>query len=416
MYAKISFLILMWFLLVSTACRVQKPADDVLFEAPVDTKTKPVDFQTRKTWKFDKLSFSNEFPGARLNEVREINDSCYELFIRPENYPINPSPWYAFKTWSSRQEDQVEITLNYGTYTHRYAPVISNGQLANNLASNDSTFRFKFSLSQDTVLVSAQKPETSSDVRVWTENFAKTHGMKVNEYGKSKNGRPLFVAEYGNKNLPAIVVLCRQHPPEVTGYTAMQAFMAALFDQGKDFFEKYRVLVFPLLNPDGVDEGHWRHNAGGVDLNRDWSVYEQPEIRQTVDYINSKCNKGKNPVVLALDFHSTYHDVFYINQEDSTQVVFPGLKDQWLDSIKSAFPSETIKISPSAPKTPVSKNWFYKYYGAVALTYEIGDDTPPELIRAKGRVSAIELMKLLQTEKAASQLKASLSKSKPGRA
>ena len=40
------------------------------------------------------------------------------------------------------------------------------------------------------------------------------------------------------------------------------------------------VIVYPLMNPDGVDEGHWRHNTGGIDLNRDWAHYNQPETRQ----------------------------------------------------------------------------------------------------------------------------------------
>ena len=51
------------------------------------------------------------------------------------------------------------------------------------------------------------------------------------------------------------------------------------------FLDKYRILAFPLMNPDGVDLGHWRHNAGGVDTNRDWSFYHQPEIKTTVQYI-----------------------------------------------------------------------------------------------------------------------------------
>ena len=44
-----------------------------------------------------------------------------------------------------------------------------------------------------------------------------------------------------------------------------------------------RAAVVPLANPDGVEQGHWRHNAQGVDLNRDWDRFQQPETRALRD-------------------------------------------------------------------------------------------------------------------------------------
>ena len=67
------------------------------------------------------------------------------------------------------------------------------------------------------------------------------------------------------------------------------------------------------MNPDGVDLGHWRHNSGGVDLNRDWSKYHQKEIKTTVDFISKTLKASNSKLVLGLDFHSTYYDVFYTN-------------------------------------------------------------------------------------------------------
>ena len=46
----------------------------------------------------------------------------------------------------------------------------------------------------------------------------------------------------------------------------------------------------------------------------------------------------------------------------------------------------------------VSKNWFYSQFKAEGITYEIGDDTPRDLIKEKGKVSAQEMMKLLLEE------------------
>ena len=51
------------------------------------------------------------------------------------------------------------------------------------------------------------------------------------------------------------------------------------------------------MNPDGVDLGHWRHNAGGIDLNRDWSVYNQKEIKTTVDFISKTLKENNSKTV-----------------------------------------------------------------------------------------------------------------------
>ncbi|MEL6867928.1 MAG: M14 family zinc carboxypeptidase, partial [Bacteroidota bacterium] len=162
-----------------------------------------------------------------------------------------------------------------------------------------------------------------------------------------------------------------------------------------DFRKKYRILFFPLINPDGVDLGHWRHNGGGIDLNRDWAYYRQPEVRQTADQIVSMVKKAKSKVILGLDFHSTYKDIYYSNSLAPDQI--HHFKDYWLQGIEEAlvaFDYQT-KEAPSGLRAPVSKGWFYQQFKAEALTYEIGDSTPRDMIMLKGRISALEMMQLL---------------------
>lgn len=88
-----------------------------------------------------------------------------------------------------------------------------------------------------------------------------------------------------------ILILSRQHPPEVTGYLAMQSFVETICGEGDTatkFREVYNTYVIPNLNPDGVDNGHWRHNSGGVDLNRDWEDFNQPELQAVKRFIEKK--------------------------------------------------------------------------------------------------------------------------------
>ena len=98
----------------------------ILFEDPVDTKNKRISIQEKKIFSFEDLGiyFSNDFQGARLNDVIKKNDSSFIISIFPENEPINPSPFYAFKAWC-RSSKNIFIEFNYPEgYKHRYFPKI----------------------------------------------------------------------------------------------------------------------------------------------------------------------------------------------------------------------------------------------------------------------------------------------------
>ena len=148
------------------------------------------------------------------------------------------------------------------------------------------------------------------------------------------------------------------------------------------------------MNPDGVDLGHWRHNAGGVDTNRDWSFYNQPEIKTTVDYITKILNKNNSKLLLGLDFHSTYYDVFYTNTERKLTAL-PEFLPKWFSSLEERIPEYKVNEKPSNSKQPTSKGWFLYAHKAVGVTYEIGDDTPRDRIKLIGKESAQAMMRIL---------------------
>ena len=182
----------------------------------------------------------------------------------------------------------------------------------------DSIVTVKLRLDSEPITVAAQEIQSSKDVKKWYTNLMNGHEEVVHfqNYGKSILGRDLPVLDIykgDKKDKPIVVLLTRQHPPEVTGYFAFQEFLQTILNNSElsqDFLNNFRVLAFPILNPDGVDLGHWRHNAGGIDTNRDWSLYNQPEVRQTVKFITKQAKKSKSKIILGIDFHSTWYDVF----------------------------------------------------------------------------------------------------------
>ena len=381
----------------------------VFFKEPVDTKTKKISFQKKRVFSFNEsgVYFSNKFEGARLNNVNQLNDSTYILSILPENKPINDSPYYAFKIWSSSSK-KVLLKFQYPkNFKHRYIPKIKSNGIWK--TADSLNFKFDDNLSSLTIkindnpkTISGQELHTSSIVYNWVDQLisGKESYIKFKEIGKTKLNRPFKVLDIYKgvpKNKPVIVILTRQHPPEVTGYFAFKVFLNTILKENKlssIFLDKYRILAFPLMNPDGVDLGHWRHNAGGVDTNRDWSFYHQPEIKTTVQYITKVLKKNNSKLILGLDFHSTYYDVFYTNEERK-ETALPEFLPKWFSDLEKRIPNYKVNEKASNSKQPVSKGWFLYGHKAVGITYEIGDDTPKDRIDIIGKESAEAMMKIL---------------------
>ncbi|MBN1650313.1 MAG: hypothetical protein JW857_03225 [Bacteroidales bacterium] len=382
----------------------------------VSTLTKPIQLQLKKTFDLgDGIYCSNEFDGARLNGIVLSNDTLITALITPENTPINGSPWYAFKLWSKSEKNMyLKLTYLEGV-SHRYYPKLSrDGINWDNLDSTNfftdttgiangaspKSISMKLSLSEDTLWVAAQELITSQHIYKWEQELAKKPYISIHKIGESREGRPLNILKIGNSNdQKMILVLSRQHPPEVTGYLAMKAFVEKLSEDqslNQKFREKYKTFVIPLLNPDGVDLGHWRHNAGGIDLNRDWETFNQPEIAAVKAFMENKVKGSGGKFYFGVDFHSTFHDIYYtINPELKGNM--PGLVPELITEMGKEFPDYQPNIRPGGldgPKISSTSFMFYTF-GAEAVTFELGDNTPRPFIKQKGEVAAQKLMEIM---------------------
>lgn len=173
---------------------------------PVDTTTKPIVFQKKQAYYLKGLSATNDFPAARLNSLVQNNDSTYTASIWPENFPINPSPWYAFKLWSNT-EREVYINLDYSNGAkHRYAPKISaDGENWNLLDSTlvqrgvDSTSaQLKLKVNADTLWVAAQEIQDHRRVGDWVKQMELHSEVTTSVAGKSAMGRDLYHLNISN--------------------------------------------------------------------------------------------------------------------------------------------------------------------------------------------------------------------------
>lgn len=92
---------------------------------------------------------------------------------------------------------------------------------------------------------------------------------------RSKNGHPLIYAEFG-RGLETTLLLGGVHPDEVTPIPLAFRIARQLYEnKGMFDSEKVRVVVAPLVNPDGFLRNiPSRTNANGIDLNRNFLTFD----------------------------------------------------------------------------------------------------------------------------------------------
>lgn len=377
-------------------------------DSPLVSNTAP------KECEFAHVSFKANFEGARLNACKKLEDGSYLLTTDAENRPINPSPWYAFsvskkgtqKNKNVTTKQTINIIIAATKAKPRYLPKLQlpsgDWQLLN-FSANKMGMKISLSLGDSPLKIAAQPIIDNSHYGAWSDEFANKGLFNKFDIGNSSQGRPIFaLVNKKQTNHEWLVLIGRQHPPEVTGAIAMLSFAQSINTNTpklKSFYDRFNVLIVPNLNPDGVANGNWRHNVKGADLNRDWGKFVQIETKVVNDYLESLLQVTDNQtpkLVFAVDFHSTQQDIFYTMPADYDMAA-GDFSENWLKAVKAnTLSSFVVRNRPgSSPGRGVFKQFIADTYRVPAITYEVGDNTPLSLIEHVANISADELIKLM---------------------
>lgn len=381
--------------LTAAGCTSQPTAPEAAPEAALETcEAGPV----RLTQDF---STAPDYACARQGEAE------FALTVTPEDPDINPSPWYAFDLHAERTAE-AEVALDYPEYRHRYHPRVEleGGHWAAlpedavTVSEDRKHAVLSLEISPGATRIGAQEVITVEDRADWRTAFATRTGMALSVIGQSREGRPIEALRRpaAAPDAPLIIILGGQHPPEVPGVLGLRAFLDTLFGPETDasVLDGYQWLIIPLLNPDGVEHGHWRHNTGGLDLNRDWGPFTQPETAAAFAAIEGEIADGHAPFVL-LDFHATRRDVLYTPPDAAALTPF-AFSEDWISLIDAAWTGDEPAFDRGPSHNvgmPTSKTWFADTYAAPGITVEYGDNTDRDRITALSRTAAQALVQYL---------------------
>ena len=348
-----------------------------------------------------------QFEGGAFHRC-DVRDGKFVITVRPEDARVEvPMPWYAFRASPKRPGEAVVLMGFVDADADRFWPKVSldgiNWQRLPDRAVAVSEDKQRLALSiplaEAPVWIASQRLLTTRFYDTWTLSLAQRGDVVVRVLGRSINGRPISVAETSPK-AHGVLFLGRQHPPEVTGALTMHAFVDTVLtdtELARSFRETFTVITVPLLNPDGVANGHWRHNAGKTDLNRDWGPFRQPETQSVRDLLAHLAERGI-ALRLMLDFHATQltdTHLFYTQRPEDGDGRAHAFSADWLERVRKRQPDLEFIHRPSKSESANAKNYFFDRYGIPSITYETGDETDPDWIAAAAPVFAEEMMRTL---------------------
>ena len=365
-----------------------------------------------------------DYAGGRMNGCEVLNANAVRLSIHAENNGrINPSPWYSFhvRRHAAAADARLTVRLNYSQHEHRYAPKISKDGTSWQRLRDDAVRQttpgavLRLRPGADGVYVSAGELLTEGFYAAWRERVGiAAGGAQWKVIGESAGDAPIHALVVNPGAANYILLLGRQHPPEVTGALAMTRFVERLLEtraacagEAADeaqprcgFFETHALVVVPNLNPDGVRAGHWRHNLAGVDLNRDWGDFSQPETRAVRDLVARFEAARKRPRAM-LDFHSTRRNVFF-TQDVAAPTRPARFAERWLAAARRAGPPDSALYEfENDPRrlreVGTTKNYFYRRFGIPSITFEVADEEDRALIASSATAFADALVDVFAT-------------------
>lgn len=355
---------------------------------------------------FAQLTIATDFDTARVDGCEQTGEFAYRLHLKPEDQPINPSPWYAFRLepHALTAAQEIKLTLVSHNGPARYAPKVSTDKFQWRpipYSEKDNRMQFKVTLQpSQPVYVAGQEIIDAAMYDNWLDSLPQGPQQQRFTLGKSAQGRPMPAYQHlAGEGKPWFVIIGRQHPPEVTGALALMHFTNQLLFADALVLERLRdefnILLVPLMNPDGVALGNWRHTSGGVDLNRDWFERGEPESQQLHAFLQERKEAGEE-VFFALDFHSTHYNIYYTMPADYTRpdgsaLDHPNLVQDWLKELAARIDWEVKDKPGSNPDRGVFKQYVADTFAVHAVTYEVGDNTHRAEIKATAEAAALAL-------------------------
>ncbi len=223
------------------------------------------------------------------------------------------------------------------------------------------------------------------DLKIWGESPF----VDISSIGKSVQNRNLWELRISSDSVNAgkhtIYIHVRTHPNEVQAFWVANEIIKLLISDDAPASTLRNNCVFyivPMYNPDGVELEYARENANKIDIESNWYA---DIVQQEVKVLRSRFVKlmsSKNPIELALNFHSAYKckRYFVYHHANGTSQEYTQIEKTFINFVVRYFISGiqpwnfNITWKNGTPKKYPESWWWLNFKEKVlALTYEDGN-------------------------------------------
>lgn len=270
----------------------------------------------RKTRKKSRIKISSNFDAGNILKKRseKINGICiHTLEINKDPYPKTVKKkyqnWYYFKVSNNKGikcryiiENLVNIDNDWKghnvVYTYDHKTFYRHPTIFN---EKKNYITWDFISKKKDVWFSYYIPYSRNRVYKLNKKISRNKNVTKIIIGKTTLKNKIEALRFG-KGLKNVYIIARQHPGETIGSWMLEGFLTTFFSnkmkqKAKSLLNKYTFHIISMVNPDGVQLGHWYTQKNGHNCNREWNSKKCPEIRMVYNYINKE--KGD----IFFDFH-----------------------------------------------------------------------------------------------------------------
>lgn len=181
-----------------------------------------------------------------------------------------------------------------------------------------------------------------------------------------------------------IVFHARTHPAEVQSQRIANEAVRFLLDSTELAGRLRREFIFhivPMYNPDGVEIGHPRWNANGIDLESNWN---KPALQPETKALKARFEQmmaGTIPVEVAINLHSDQYNCtrfFFMHDVGGTSAAFVELEKKFIAGIQANALSGWFEdwdfiqswVNATGTQYPEGFWWINHRESVMAMTYE----------------------------------------------
>ncbi|MFW6061506.1 MAG: M14 family zinc carboxypeptidase [Planctomycetota bacterium] len=154
-------------------------------------------------------------------------------------------------------------------------------------------------------------PVTRRDLDALLQRARQADEARVERIAAAPQGTPVHAIMIGDSARAegTFAITAYQHFSEWAGIRMIDAIVRHLLSPpGDPLRRRFRWILYPCINADALAHG-WRgdpHRTAGINLNRDWGPFEQPQTRAVRDHLLAELAGGP-PLLHAADLHMGWH-------------------------------------------------------------------------------------------------------------